>query len=323
MEEVTSGRDDRERDGSLYDRPVPSEHRNRPRSMTIPPEAAPLVDVSTRPGLAARVGALWRSRELLVNLTRKELKVRYKDSVLGFLWTLLNPLLYLVVFSLVFAEIIRVDVPTFGIFLLTGLLAWNLLSAGVNGGTASIVANAPLVQKVRFSREVLPLAAVGAAVVNFGLQLLVLVAGMAVLAHPPDLGYLPVLVVAFVALVLLTTSLAIGLSAINVSLRDTSHFVELGLLAWFWMSAIVYPYHLVADRLGDLEWLTVLNPMIPVTTAFQRALYNPDGPGVVPVDVGAGWYLGRLGVTVAVSLLILAVSVWAFARLEDDFAEEI
>ncbi|MDZ7678651.1 MAG: ABC transporter permease [Acidimicrobiales bacterium] len=291
--------------------------------MVTPLEDAPLVDVSTRPSLPARVRALWRSRELLANLVRKELKVRYKDSVLGFLWTLLNPLLYLVVFSLVFAEIIRVDVPVFGVFLLSGLLAWNLLSAGVSGGAASIVANAPLVQKVRFSREVLPIAVVGAAVVNFGLQLVVLVAGMAVLRHPPDLAYLPVLAAAFVVLVLLTTSLAIGLSAINVSLRDTGHFVELGLLAWFWMSAIVYPYHLVADRLGDLEWLTLLNPMVPVVTAFQRTLYNPDAAGVVPIDVSAWWYLARLGVVVVISLVILAVSVWAFARLEDDFAEEI
>ena len=179
--------------------------------MSTSPEDPPLVEVSARAPLSGRVRALWQARELLANLVRKELKVRYKDSILGFGWTLLNPLLYLVIFTVVFAEIMDVRVPSFGIFLLTGLLAWNLLSAGLQGGTASIVANAPLVQKVRFAREVLPLAAVGAAVVNFLLQLLVLLGAMAVLRHAPDLTYLPVLLVALVVLVVLTSALAIGL----------------------------------------------------------------------------------------------------------------
>ncbi|HSL59750.1 MAG TPA: ABC transporter permease, partial [Acidimicrobiales bacterium] len=126
-----------------------------------------LHEVSRRPSPVRRMANVWAYRELLGNLARKELKVKYKDSVLGFVWSLLNPILYLVVFSLVFREILRVQVPDFGIFLLSGLLAWNLFSAGVSAGTASIVGNAGLVQKVWFPREILPLANLAAALVHF------------------------------------------------------------------------------------------------------------------------------------------------------------
>lgn len=283
-----------------------------------------LREVSRRPGPVRRMVLVWQYRELLGNLARKELKVKYKDSVLGFVWSLLNPLLYLVVFSLVFSEVLRVQVPRFGIFLLSGLLAWNLLSAGVSGGTASIVANGSLVQKVWFPREVLPLAAIGAAIVHFVLQLAVLAVALVVFRHAPDWSSMVAFVPAMIALLLLTAALGLLLAAVNVGLRDTQHLLELGLLAWFWLSAIVYPYSLVADRLGDREWLMLLNPMIPIVTTFQRILYNPDdSANVLPTDVGVEWYLRNLAVVIVLSLVLLVVALRVFGRLEDDFAEEI
>ena len=110
-------------------------------------------------------------RELLFNLIRNELRLRYKNSVLGFLWSLLNPLLYLVVFSLVFQEILRTQIPMFAIFLLSGLLIWNFLSSSLTSATGSIIANSSIVQKIWFPREILPLASVGAALTHFFLQL--------------------------------------------------------------------------------------------------------------------------------------------------------
>src|SRR6056297_2739769 len=267
---------------------------------------------------------VWTYRELLGNLARKELKVKYKDSVLGFVWSLLNPILYLIVFSLVFSEILRVQVPDFGIFLLSGLLAWNLFSAGVSAGTASIVGNAGLVQKVWFPREILPLANLAAAVVHFFLQLLVLLAALLVFRHAPDWSSAPALIPALAVLLLLTAALGIALGAINVYLRDTQHPLELGLLAWFWLTAIVYPYSLVADRLADRSWLMLLNPMIPVVTTFQRILYNPpDSANILPVDTGIDWYLRNLALVGLGSVVLLFVALWLFGRLEDDFAEEI
>jgi ABC-2 type transport system permease protein len=242
----------------------------------LPP---PAVEISRRPNPFQRAAHVWRYRELLGNLVRKELKVKYKNSVLGFLWTLLNPMLYLVVFSIVFQEVLQVRIPYFAIFFLSGLLAWNFFATALSAGTGSIVGNAQLVQKVWFPREILPLSSMGAAMVHFTLQLLVLAGAMVVFQRPPNLDYFPALALAIVVLLVLAAALAIALSAVNVYLRDTEHLLELVLLAWFWMSAIVYPYQLVADRLGpDREWMAALNPMIPIITTFQKALYNPSAP---------------------------------------------
>ncbi len=240
--------------------------------------------VSARPNPVRRLVNVWRYRELLGNLVRKELKVKYKNSVLGFVWTLLNPTLYLVVFSLVFQEVLRVQVPYYAIFFLSGLLVWNFFSTALGAGTVSITGNAQLVQKVWFPREILPLAAIGAAMVHFFLQATVLIAALAIFQRAPSLEYLPALPIAFVVLVILAAALAIALAAVNVYLRDTEHLLELALLAWFWLSAVVYPYRQVAERLGPTrEWMASLNPVIPIVLTFQKVLYNPD-------DTSLGWF---------------------------------
>jgi ABC-2 type transport system permease protein len=282
-----------------------------------------LREISRRPSPLTRVTNVWAYRELLGNLVRKDLKVRYKDSVLGFAWTLLNPLLYLVIFSMVFAGLRLVSIPRFGIFLLSGLLAWNLFSNGLNGGAGSIVGNASLVQKVWFPREILPLASIGTAMVNFGLQFLVLAVALGVMSHSPDWSALVLLPVAVVVLVVLTAALAIAVSAINVYLRDTQHLLELALLAWFWGSAIVYNVELLRDRLGDLAWVVLLNPIIPIVTAFQRVLYNPPDDANILPDAPVSWYLRNLAFVGIGSVVLLFVALWIFGRLEDDFAEEI
>lgn len=282
--------------------------------------------VSERPGPITRIRNVWRYRELLRNLVRRELKVRYKGSVLGFVWTLLNPLMYLVVFSIVFGKILRVDVPYYGIFFLSGLLAWNFFAGGLGAATGSVVDNSPLVTKVWFPREVLALAAIGSNLVNFFFQAVVLITGMAVLTHAPGWAYFPALLLAVVVLLMLTTALGLALSAVYVYLRDTRYLVELGLLAWFWMSAVVYPYYTVAQQLGERSYLLLLNPMIPVVTTFQRFFYNPDdsmASPILPPDAGVAWYLRNLGIEFVVALVLLVLASHLFGRLEDNLAEEI
>ncbi len=314
-------------------------------------DIVPALEVSRRPNPLQRLANVWRYRELLGNLTRKELKVKYKNSVLGFVWTLLNPALYLVVFSVVFAEVLRVQVPYYAIFFLSGLLVWNFFSTSLGSGTGSITMNAQLVQKVWFPREILPLAAIGAAIVHFFLQTTVLIAALVLFRRTPSLDYLPALPLAVIVLLILAAALAIALSAINVYLRDTEHLLELALLAWFWLSAIVYPYRLVAERLGPgREWWASLNPIIPIVLTFQRVLYNPravnmgwyinqpsdgSGSGTDPAnriaDVQApaliahplGWYISRLSVVGVVAVALFFGALWLFGRLEDDMAEEI
>lgn len=284
-------------------------------------------DVSDRPGPIKRIREIWTYRELLGNLIRKELKVKYKNSALGFVWSLLNPLLYLVVFYVVFQVFLESATPAFPIFLLSGLLPWNLFSASLGGGTTSIVGNAGLVGKVWFPRTILPLAAIGAALVHFALQFTVLAAALVVFWYQPSWGYLPLLIPALLTLLLFVSSLAIALSAINVYARDTQHLLELVLLAWFWMTSIIYPYAQVGSRAGN--W-ALLNPMTPIVITFQRAIW-----GVHPFTLKSGeivtalpsesqwWYLRNLGIVFGASIGLLWFAFWIFGKLEDNLAESI
>src|SRR5436309_6704932 len=198
--------------------------------------------------------------ELLLNLVRLELKSKYKASALGFAWSLLNPAMYLVVFYIAFDVILGAGIPRFPIYLLSGLLVWNFFTTALNAGTGSIVASSGLVKKVWFPREILPLASVGAALVHFFLQSLVLIAALLVLRHPVGWAFLPLLPLALFDLVLLASGMTLLLSAANVYLRDIQHFVELALLAWFWLTPIVYLYTQLTKHFGGRN-LPLLNPI--------------------------------------------------------------
>ena len=287
-------------------------------------------EVSTRPGAVRRLRDVWAYRELLGTLVRKELKVKYKNSALGFVWSLLNPMLYLVVFYLVFTYFIPASISYFAIFLLSGLLPYNLFSAGLGGATISIVGNASLVTKVWFPREILPLASIGAALVHFGLQLAVLAAALMVFRYPPSWSYLPLIVPALLTLLLLVAALAILLAALNVYARDIEHLLELVLLAWFWMTPIVYPYAQVREKIGDLA---LLNPLASIVITMQRAIWGnhlltiqsngkPTQLPAVP-DLSQWWYLRNLGFVVVISIVLLLFAFWIFGKLEDNFAENI
>lgn len=295
----------------------------------------PLLENGTRPpDIWSRAGDVWQYRELLVNLVRRELKVRYKDSVLGFLWTLLNPLLYLAVFSLVFGEILRSNVPRYGLFLLSGLLAFNLFSVGLTAATTSITANGPLVQKVWFPREILPLAAIGANLITFFFQLTILMVGLALFRQAPEWSMLWLVVPTLAVTLLIATGLGLLLSAVNVHFRDVQHFLELGLLTWFWFTPIVYAYDFVGTALigrwGDgAERLAMLNPMMPVVTTFQRVVYNPDNFGAEADEHFSllmrptSWYLQNLAISAVFGLVFLYVGFRVFTRLEANLGEEL
>ena len=275
-----------------------------------------------------RRGSFVRNRELLGNLIRKELKVKYKNSALGFVWSLANPLLYLVVFSVVLVGFLGVAMPEFHFYLLSGLLAWNFLSNALNSATTSVVGNASLVTKIYFRREVLPLAGIGAAVFHFLLQFGVLVAAMLIFSHQRywDEGLLLLPMAMFVQLVLLA-GMGLILASANVYFRDIQHLLELGLLAWFWLTPIVYPSSLARNsRFWDVY---LLNPMTPVVLGFQRALYsriNPiqDGhPTNVLVDAPVSWYAQRLGYVGIGAVVLLAGALLLFRKLDARFAEEL
>lgn len=299
--------------------------------------------IRARLPLREQVRQIWQYRHLLGRMVRKELKIKYKNSVLGFMWSMLNPALYLVVFWLVFQVILQAGIPDFAIFLLSGLLAWNLFATGLVSATVSITANGPLIGKVYFPREVLPLASVGAALVHFFLQAGVLIGALVLFRYDVQMSHLPAVPVALVILLVLTSGLALLLAAANVYLRDTQHIVELGLLAWFWLTPIVYQQQLIADRLANKSWGWVqwLNPMANIVVAFQRSIYNvvateggtptvkPFGElsgdviRILPSGIDFGWYLTHLGGVAAAAVVVLVTGLLFFGRVSANFAEEI
>jgi ABC-2 type transport system permease protein len=292
----------------------------------------PILVIAPDRSVLRRMQAVWQYRELLVGLVRKELKVKYKDSSLGFFWSMLNPAMYLAVFYVVFDIILGSGIPYFAIYLLSGLLAWNLFSASLTAATGSIVNNGSLVNKVYFPREILPLATVGANVVHFFLQTLVLFAALIVFQYGVALEYLWLVLPAMIVLLLLTAGLAILFSALNVYARDLQHLLELVLLAWFWMTPIVYAWQLPADKLqahGLSSAVTLVNPVTSVIITIQRAIYGTesfvkDGNTVyVLPDEGPLWYLRNLGVIGLIAAGIFVFAVHTFGRLEANFAEEL
>jgi ABC-2 type transport system permease protein len=291
--------------------------------------------VSTaRVGLWERVTEIWRYRELLVAFSRTELKVKYKNSVLGFAWSMLNPALYLAVYWVVFDLILGTGIPNFPIFLLSGILVWNLFATSLSSATGSVVANAGLVRKVAFPREILPLASVGAALVHFFLQAIVLVMALVVFQYQVAWSYVPLVPVALFALLFFVAALGILMGSVNVYLRDTAHFIDLALIAWFFMTPIVYPYETVAQKLGSKSWLYLLNPVTDIVLTFQRAIYGQVSgtttsngvktvTKILPQGVDQWWYLWHLGLVIVASAALFVAALSVFGRAEGNFAEEL
>ncbi|HVE75760.1 MAG TPA: ABC transporter permease [Actinomycetota bacterium] len=282
--------------------------------------------------LFERLSRPFRYRELLLNLVRKELKVRYKDSVLGFMWSMLNPVLYLVVFYVVFDLFLGQAVPEFHFFLLSGLLPWTLFATSVQSGAGSVVANGALLKKVYFPREVLPMSAVGGALFHFGLQMMVLMAFLLIFRHDFISEYLVLVPAALAVELLLVAGIALLLSGLTVYLRDIQHFLELALLAWIWMTPIIYPVADVFTKLNPrgMFGLYLLNPMTPIVLSFQRAFYNQVAPidktgnaRQVLLDEPVWWYLEKLGYVALLGIAFLVVGQIVFAKAEGNFAEEL
>lgn len=268
---------------------------------------------------------------------RKELKVKYKNSFLGFLWSLVRPLCLLLIYWLVLGKFLRSNIPNFAFYLFAGLVAWDLFGSTLNAATNSVVGNGGLIKKVYFPREILPLSSVGAGLVHFGLQLLVVFGVLAVFRYDfvgPNLLVLPL---AVIALVVFMTAMSLFLAAANVYLRDVQHLIEVFLLFWFWLTPIVYPvsfaYNVLHTRtvLGvDLFRLYMLNPMANVVIGFQRAIYknmhvvdSSGNPVEVLFQAPFGTYAARICAVIAASSLLVWLAQRVFARAQGNFAQEL
>jgi len=324
-----------------------SEREIAERAHRIARRSKPTRVVAARVSIWLRLGELWRARELFFFLVRKEIKVKYKNSALGFLWSMLNPALTLAVFYVLFTFFLPNGIPNFVIYMFSAMLVWNLFQTAVLTGTSTIVSNAAIVKKVAFPREILSLAAVGSAFMFFLFQSIVLLAFMIAFWHRPDWSALWLVIPALAAIVVFSAALAVFLSAVNVYLRDTQHLVEVLLMAWFWAIPGIYAYsgrvhdglvkHTIFGIPGThLIWLYFANPVTPVVMSFQRVFYNVVHPrstlasqhhALIPHGVmahyGIHWYVGSDLAVLAGSLLLLLGAMVVFGRLEGNFAEEL
>lgn len=280
--------------------------------------------------LRRRVRELVGAREILWNLVRKELKVKYTASVLGTVWSLLNPVVFLAVFSFV-QLVLGPGMEDYPVFLLSGLLAWNLFSVSLSSGAQSVIANANLVKKVYFPREVLPLATVGVALVDFFLQSAVFLVLLVVFRYGFVLDQIWLYPIAFLALLLVTVAVTFWVSSMNVRYRDVQHLIGIALLVWFWMTPIVYAAGLVFDNLagggstaGVWAWRAfLLNPLAWILFGFQGALYHSPGAEGMLAPFTTGELALGLGVVIVLSVGLLYLTWRTFFALSGDFAEEL
>ena len=288
--------------------------------------AEPMRAAGPRPGFFGgtmeSLRDIWSRRELLDQLVKREIKARYKDSALGFFWTLAKPLAMLFVYFVAIGKFLQAagSIPDFAIFIFTGLTAWQLFSDIVILGTGSIVGNAGLIKKVYVPREVFPLSVVGSSLFNFVIQLGILILATAGLGHFPVGSRWLYLLLSLAVLVPFATALALLLSAINVYLRDIAYLVEIVLMIVMWASPIVYSWKLVQHALGGswLEQAYLANPITLVVIGFQKAFWVAGDAQPTPSDLTL-----RLLIAAACAIVLLWFSQRVFARLQSNFAQEL
>lgn len=235
------------------------------------------------------VAELYQHRELIFTLVKRDLKVRYKASSLGFLWSFGRPLFLMLVIWAVFSVIVRnvvTEIP-YALHLLTGLLPWMYFQSSLNEAQASILGNANVVKKVALPTEAFPVATVLGNLVHFFLALMILtvfIVGYTVFVDPTlapswEIVFLPLIILTQTLILL---GLALILSSLNVFYRDVGSISEIFLTAWFYITPIIYPVQMARDHLksmsGDglpwLYYLYLLNPMAPIMVAYRRVLYG-------------------------------------------------
>lgn len=252
---------------------------------------------------------LWSYRELLYFLIWRDIKVRYKQTLLGASWAIIQPLITMIVFTYFFGKLARVptDGVPYPVFFYTGLLVWTYFSNALINGANSLVGNANLITKVYFPRLIIPSAAVLSGLLDFAIASLLLVGLLIYYGFPVTVHYLMLL-----PLVALATSLALGfgiwLSALNVRYRDVRYALSFLVQIWMFVSPIIYPSSVVPE---EWRWLMVLNPMTGIVEGFRASLFGK------PIQWAA------LGYSAIFTFVILLYAAYAFRRMERHFAELI
>jgi lipopolysaccharide transport system permease protein len=252
---------------------------------------------------------LWSYRELLYFLMWRDIKVRYKQTVIGAAWAVIQPLVTMLIFTYFFGKLAKVptDGVPYPIFVYTALLLWTFFSNGVTNGANSLVGNSNLITKVYFPRLIIPSAAVGAGLLDFAIASVLLVGLLVYYGFSLTWAYLMIL-----PLIVLTTLFALGVgiwfSALNVKYRDVRYALPFLIQVWFFVSPIIYPSSLVPE---EWRWLLNLNPITGLVEFFRAALFGRELPWLA------------LAYTAALTVIMLAYGSYTFRRMERTFAEFI
>lgn len=255
---------------------------------------------------------LYDYREMIVSLVRKDLRGRYKGSALGFLWTFINPLLQLVVYTLVFSVVMKNNIPKYYIFLFVALVPWIFFSASVTSGSSSILAAKDMVKKIYFPREIMPIANVTGGFVNMLLTFLVIfgvliISGLGI--NPIALLYLPIVMIVEYILAL---GFALLASALTVYFRDLEYILGIITMAWMYVTPVLYSADLVQELPLELRTIWNINPVTPIIIAYRDILYYKRAP-----------QLSTLLLAFIMGIVFVIVGYVVFRKLQKGFAEEL
>lgn len=256
-----------------------------------------------------RIKEIYAYREMIFSLVKRDLKGRYKGSALGFLWTFLNPLFQLLVYTMVFSVIMRAGIEDYYIFLFVALIPWIFFGTSVSGGASCIMAQQDMVKKIYFPREVLPIAYVTSLFINMLLSFCVVFAVLFVAGYsisPLGLLCLPLIMIVEYILAL---GIAMIVSAVTVYLRDLEYLLSIITMAWQFLTPVMYSIDMIPE---DFRWVFGLNPMTSVINAYRDILYY----GKVPE-------LQTLVSAIGLGVALFLVGWFVFDRLQRRFVEEL
>lgn len=248
-------------------------------------------------------------RTMIQSLIQRDLRGRYKGSVLGFAWTFLNPLLQLVVYTVVFSTIMRAGIEDYYLFLFVALIPWIFFSSSLTGGASCIISQKEMVKKIYFPREVLPIAHVTCQLVNMFFSFLVMIAVLFISGRGLKLTLVPYLLPVILVEYVLALGIAFITSSVTVYLRDLEHILVIIAMAWQFLSPVMYSIDMVPDKIRAVFFL---NPMTSVIVAYRDILYYKQAPE-----------LGTLITATVLGCGLLIIGWFLFGRLERHFAEEL
>ena len=259
--------------------------------------------------MLSKIKEIYGYREMIVSMIRRDLRGRYKASVLGFLWTFLNPLFQLFIYTMVFSIIMRANIEDFYIYLFIGLVPWNFFSASLAGGSSCVIAQENLIKKIYFPRLVLPITYVTSAFVNMLLTFIIIFIVLIFSGHGINLLALCFLPVVFLIEYVLALGMCMLTSALTVYFRDLEYILNIFAMAWMYLSPIMYTTEMVPENLRPIfKW----NPLSAIIETYHEILYYKKIP-----------QLSTLGSATIWGLIFLIVGILAFEKLQKNFVEEL